>query len=345
MLPCIFPAFPDFSEFDIYASMVPAKEVGGDFYDFFMLDDKRLVLVIADVSGKGVPAALFMVITKTLIKNQALAGNYAGDIFTAVNSRLCENNEANMFVTAWMGIYDITSGKLTYVNAGHNHPLLRHKNGQYEPLKARAGFVLGGMKGIKYRSSEIYLGEGDSLFLYTDGVTEATDSAMQLYGEARLQTILNSTDDIPPSAVLSAVTDDIQHFVKKAPQFDDITMLAIKIFKCEKPSLTVKASIDSTDAVMEFIDCILERNGCPDNAKKQFHIVIDEIFSNISNYSKSESVTLTCLADNQGAKITFSDSGVPYNPLEFDDPDFYNKKTHGHSFLRLHRSQECTDDL
>lgn len=321
MLPCIFPPFPEIPEFDIYATMEPAKEVGGDFYDFFLLDDRQLAFVVADVSGKGIPAALFMVITKTLIKNQAQAGSSAKDIFTIVNSQLCENNEANMFVTAWMGIYDIDSGKLTYVNAGHNPPLLRNKNGKYEYLKSKTDFVLGGMKGIKYRQNEIYLSQGDSIFLYTDGVTEATDSAMELYGEARLQNTLNAEGYMPPLETIKAVADDINLFVGEAPQFDDITMLAIKITEHMEASITVQVSIDNLEKVFAFVDPLLDQSGCPKKIKAQFHIVIDELFSNISYYSESKSVSISCAADSQGAEITFTDRGVPYNPFESEDPD------------------------
>jgi sigma-B regulation protein RsbU (phosphoserine phosphatase) len=190
-----FPAFPEREEFDIYATMQPAKEVGGDFYDFFLIDSDHLALVIADVSGKGVPAALFMVIAKTLIKNQTLAGMEPADVFTAVNTQLCENNDAGMFVTGWMGILEISTGRFTYANAGHNPPLIRKKDGEYEYLKARAGLVLAGMEGIRYRQYEIMLEPGDGLYLYTDGVTEATNEENTLYGEDRLRDILNRHKD------------------------------------------------------------------------------------------------------------------------------------------------------
>lgn len=227
MLPCIFPAFPEREEFDIYATMQPAKEVGGDFYDFFLIDSDHLALVIADVSGKGVPAALFMVIAKTLIKNQTLAGMEPADVFTAVNTQLCENNDAGMFVTGWMGILEISTGRFTYANAGHNPPLIRKKDGEYEYLKARAGLVLAGMEGIRYRQYEIMLEPGDGLYLYTDGVTEATNEENTLYGEDRLRDILNRHKDDTPQMLLQVVKEDIDAFVKDAPQFDDITMLAL----------------------------------------------------------------------------------------------------------------------
>lgn len=227
MLPCIFPAFPERPEFDIYATMVPAKEVGGDFYDFFLVDDNHLAVVIADVSGKGVPAALFMVITKTLIKDNMQAGSDPAQVFTKVNQQLCEANDEGMFVTAWMGILEISSGHMFFVNAGHNPPLLRQGGGEWEYLKQRPGFVLAGMEDIRYKSGEFQLNSGDALYLYTDGVTEATDSAEMLYGDARLKKILDAASYDTPEQLLVSVKNDVDAFVGDAPQFDDITMMVL----------------------------------------------------------------------------------------------------------------------
>lgn len=229
MLPSIFPPFPNRSEFNIYASMEPAKEVGGDFYDFFMVDDDRLAVVMADVSGKGVPAALFMVIAKTLIKNYTQEGNSPSDVFTSVNAQLCENNDAGMFVTAWMGILEISTGKFTYVNAGHNPPLLKKADGSFEYLKGRSGFILAGMEETQYRQSELFLEKGDMLYLYTDGVTEATSTDEELYGEQRLQNILDRNANCSLDVLLREVKNDIDLFVNGAEQFDDITMLILRI--------------------------------------------------------------------------------------------------------------------
>ena len=228
MLPSIFPPFPDRSEFGIFASMRPAKEVGGDFYDFFLTDEDHLCIVIADVSGKGVPAALFMVIAKTLIKNHAQNGESPAEIFSAVNNQLCENNKEGMFVTAWLGILELSTGKLAYVNAGHNPPLRKTADGGYGYFKCRPGFVLAGLEGIAYQQYEAYLDRGDLLYLYTDGVTEATDSAEALYGEERLQSTLNANGDLPPEQLIAAVQKDISDFVGQADQSDDITMLCLK---------------------------------------------------------------------------------------------------------------------
>ena len=229
MLPCIFPAFPDRVEFDIYASMLPAKEVGGDFYDFFLINDTNLAVVIADVSGKGVPAALFMVIAKTLIKNNAQYGKSPKEIFETVNNQLCEGNEANMFVTAFMGILEISTGKFTYVNAGHNPPVIKKAEDNYEWLITKPGFVLAGMEDMRYRQDEIVLEQGDTLYMYTDGVTEATNAENELFTDPRLLAVLNKHKDDNLSELLHCVKNEIDLFVKDAPQFDDITMLALKI--------------------------------------------------------------------------------------------------------------------
>ena len=217
MLPCIFPAFPDRDEFDIYATMLPAKEVGGDFYDFFLVDQDHLAVVMADVSGKGVPAALFMVIAKTLIKNRTQLGHTPAEVFTAVNNQLCENNEAGLFVTAWMGILDINTGEFAFANAGHNPPLLKRASGEYEYLRTRPGFVLAGMEGVRYRQGSMILEPGDMLYLYTDGVTEATNSENELYGEGRLLAVANRCKDCDPQALLPAVKADIDQFVGRPP--------------------------------------------------------------------------------------------------------------------------------
>lgn len=227
MLPSIFPAFPEKSEFDIYATMLPAKEVGGDFYDFFLIDDDRLVFLIADVSGKGVPAALFMVIAKTLIKDRAEMGGRADEVMANVNNQLCQSNDEGLFVTAWLGILELSTGKLEFVNAGHNPPLLKRNGGEYEYLRNKSGFVLAGLEGTKYRLNTTILNNGDSLFLYTDGVTEATDESNNLYGEDRLKSVVNRNLDKSSEDLIREVKKDVDGFVDKAPQFDDMTMVAL----------------------------------------------------------------------------------------------------------------------
>ena len=227
MLPCIFPAFPERREFDIYAAMDPAKEVGGDFYDFFMVDQTHLAVVMADVSGKGVPAALFMVIGKTLIKDHTLPGRDLGEVFSEVNRLLCEANSEGLFITAFEGVLDLKTGELCYVNAGHEMPFVGRAGG-FEAQKIRPGFVLAGMEGVRYRAGSLTLQPGDKLFQYTDGVTEATDAGNNLYGMERLSEALNAHASESPQQICAAVRADIDAFVKDAPQFDDITMLCLE---------------------------------------------------------------------------------------------------------------------
>ena len=231
MLPCIFPAFPEHDEFEIYATMTPAKEVGGDFYDYYMIGDRKLAVVAADVSGKGVPAALFMVIAKVLLKNHVQMGLEPFEVFERVNNLLCEGNDADLFVTAWLGILDLESGTMTYVNAGHNPPLLKKADGTFEYLRCKPALVLAGMEMTKYTQHEIKVAPGDRLFLYTDGVTEATDASNQLYGEDRLQNYLNVHPTYSVTEMLHGLKEDIDAFVGETPQFDDITMLLLDVKK------------------------------------------------------------------------------------------------------------------
>ena len=226
-LPSVFPPYPGRREFDIHAAMFTAREVGGDFYDFYFVDEDTLAFLIADVSGKGIPAAMFMMQSKTLLKSCAESGMSVEQVFTAANEKLCEGNDAGMFVTAWMGLLNVRTGQLSFANAGHNPPLLKRADGSYEYLKTKGGFVLAGMEGIRYRRNELQLNPGDTLFLYTDGVTEATDAGENLYGEERLLSLLRSQHSASAKAVCEAVKADVDAFAGEAEQFDDITMLCL----------------------------------------------------------------------------------------------------------------------
>ncbi len=227
MMPSIFPIFTERTDIDINAIIDPAREVGGDFYDFFFIDDNNMAIVVADVSGKGVPAALFMVIAKTLIKNQAQLGiNSAEDILRNVNNQLCDSNELAMFVTVYLAIIDLSTGKGVVSNAGHEHPMLRHKGGEFDYVKYEHSTVVGVIPGMEYPQHEITLEKGDTLFLYTDGVLEATDSKDQAFGEDRLKEVLNRDPEASLEDLLDTVKEEIDSFVGDAPQFDDITMLA-----------------------------------------------------------------------------------------------------------------------
>lgn len=307
-------------EFTLCAKMLPAKEMGGDFYDFFMIDEDNLAFLVADVSGKGVPAALFMVVAKTLLKNRTRNAGSAAQAFMDANEGLCQDNYNDMFVTAWMGVLTISTGRLSFVNAGHTRPLIR-KGGCYSYLTERSGFVLAGMEGMPYTQQELYLEQGDALFLYTDGVTEANDAEKQLYGEERLARVLNRHPDLPPQEALSAVWEDVMRYQGEAEQFDDITMLAFCYHGNGFCTKTGKPDMTDIQEWSRFVDEILEEKKFPQKEAAKIRIAIDEIFSNICYYSKAKSVTIGCMADEEAATVYFEDDGIPYNPLERPDPD------------------------
>ena len=227
-LPRLFPAFPDRPEFDVYATMIPAKEVGGDFYDFFLVDEDHIALVMADVSGKGVPAALFMMVSRVLIKSRVQNGESPGEALANVNNQLCEGNEPGFFVTVWLGILEISTGKGIAANAGHEHPAICRRNGSYELSTYRHSPAVAAMENIRFREHEFELNPGDRLFVYTDGVTEATNQENELFGTARMLEALNSKADANPEETIENVMNGIRGFVADAEQFDDITMLSLK---------------------------------------------------------------------------------------------------------------------
>lgn len=324
MLPCIFPAFPERDEFDIYASMTPAKEVGGDFYDFFLVDDDHLAMVMADVSGKGVPAALFMVIAKTLLKNSAQAGISPKAVLEKVNNQLCETNEAEMFVTVWLGILEISSGKMVCANAGHEYPAIARKGGEFELIHDKHGFVLAGMAGARYREYELQLNEGDRLFVYTDGVAEATDAHNELFGTDRMLAVLNKTLNENSEKRLIIVKNEVDAFVGSAPQFDDITMLALEMKSVSgnnKKTLETDPRVDDVDKVTQFIEDYLNESEVPTKLVVQMNIAIDEIYSNIKRYSGATASEVECEVTERAVLLRFIDNGKAYDPTEQKEPD------------------------
>ena len=230
MLPSIFPAFPNRSDFDLYASMEPAKEVGGDFYDYVLIDDDHLALVIADVSGKGVPAALFMMSSKILISERASMGGKPAEILEFVNSQICGNNKSFMFVTVWLGILELSTGKLTAANAGHEFPMIC-RNGRYELIKDKHGRAIGIKSNGVYENYEIMLNKGDKIFVYTDGLAEAQNREEELFGTDRILEVLNINPDASPQKVIENMISGVDGFVKGAEQFDDLTMLCVEYKK------------------------------------------------------------------------------------------------------------------
>ncbi len=331
-LPRKFPPYPERTEFDLYASMVPAREVGGDFYDFFLIDENHLAILIADVSGKGIPAALFMMTGKTLIKNLAETGLPPEEVLSMANDHLCLNNDAGMFITAWLGIWEISTGKLSYTNAGHNYPIYKKANGQFEILKAKSGFVLAGMEGLKYKRNEMQTTPGDIIFLYTDGVTEAENVQKEFFGEERLLNVLNQHQNNSIQGILQNVSQSLEDFRQEADQFDDITMLGLQINNFNRAEegkmkrLALPAKVEELDNLLNFIRENMQKANCSDKVLFQLELVCEEVFVNIARYAyepqaKQALVWCDLAVDEQGVMIVFTDRGRQFNPLRRPDPN------------------------
>ena len=331
MLPSIFPPFPEHEEIDIYAKMIPAKEVGGDFYDMFLIDDNHLAIAMADVSGKGVPASLFMMISKILIKNISSIEKEVDNVFYRVNNMLCDGNKIGLFVTAWLGVLDLRNGQLEFVNAGHNPPLVySNKIGEFEYLKTKPNMVLAGLENIKYEKHKVQIEPGDKIFLYTDGVVEATNLKKELYGEQRLKDFLNRNLNLTTKDTVEKLKKDIDEFVGDPEQFDDITMLEF-IYKKSKNDKNVKeqkefkADVSELPKVQEFVEKELEENNCDMKTINQIILCVEEIFVNIANYAYKEKTGICRLAisfeEKDKFEMIFEDNGIPFNPLEKKDSD------------------------
>ncbi len=319
MLPGIFPAFPERGEFDIYASMTPAKEVGGDFYDFFFVDEDHLALVMADVSGKGIPAAMFMVIAKTLLKNAVRAGDAPARALENVNRQLCEKNDAEMFVTVWLGVLELSSGKMVCANAGHEYPVIRRKNGLFELLKDRHGLVLAAMEEARYREYEILLNPGDRIFVYTDGVPEAADLENNLFGTERMLQVLNEQPELSCRELLEHLKEGIDRFAGEAPQFDDITMLVLTMTEREEREFYPEP--ETIGPAEEFVEQFLLKAQISAKAVRKLNIAVDEIYSNLAYYSGAQRAVIMCSVKDGVITLIFRDNGKPYNPLEQAQPD------------------------
>lgn len=328
-LPIVENAFPTHKEFDIYALMNPAKEVGGDFYDFYLTDKEKLAILVADVSGKGVPAAMFMMRAKSTLKSLSSQNKHIGDVFEEGNASLCEGNNNLMFVTAWQGLIDLETGEYEFANAGHNPPLIKHKNGQFEFLKSKVSLVLAGMNGMKYKSQIGKLEPGDTIILYTDGVTEAMNRDRKLYGEDRLLTFANLCEFRNMKEFCSKLREDIASFAGTAEQFDDITILGFRYIGFKSYKFTTDCvKISDITEITENTEAFLDEIGTNLREKTQILVAIDEIYSNIANYSYGDGVgpaefTIEALRDADGIIMTFTDSGFPYNPLKREDPNIH----------------------
>ncbi len=328
-LPTELPAQDGFS---IFGRMDTAKEVGGDFYDYYRLGEHHIGFMIADVSGKGIPAAMFMMAAKTIIKLLAEMGIPVAEIFQKANDKLCSNNSEEMFVTAWMGILDLRNGQIEFVNAGHNPPVLKHRDGSTELFKSRPGLVLAGMPGFPYKSSTLQLQPGDIFMLYTDGITEDTNPQQELFGEERLLDIVrNAEENISMEALCGRVKKAADDFAGEAPQFDDMTMLSIRwegatdMEKCIA-EITLEATVDNIERVTDFVNAELKKLSCPAKAMLQLDIAVDELFGNIVRYAYRPevgpaTVRISVCEDPMAVNVVFIDQGRPYDPLKNEDPD------------------------
>ena len=333
MLPGTFPPFPDRCEVDLFASMNPAKEVGGDFYDFFLIDHDHLALTIADVSDKGVPASLFMVISKTLLQNHAQTGGSPKEIMTYVNNQLCQNNESFMFCTAWLGILDLTNGRLIASNAGHEYPAIRRADGQFELLRDVHDPPLGVRDGLRFREYEMTLNPGDCLFQYTDGVTEAVNQKQELFGDKRLVMTLNTEQDLTPKELIDEVHRAIRNFSKGVPQSDDITMLCVQFLGPDlsleekyRAFLNVPARRERMDEVNRFLEAHLEEVACPQDSAFLLMLAAEEIFVNIASYAYDGGegdarIEFSYDEKKDMTELVFSDSGIPFDPTSRPSPD------------------------
>ena len=341
MLPGAFPPFPGRTDFDIYASMTPAKEVGGDFYDFFLCDDDHLCIVMADVSGKGVPAALFMMMSKIMLQNYVMAGLPPKEVLGRVNEQICANNREQMFVTVWLGILELSSGRLAAVNAGHEYPIIGEPGRPFVILHDKHGFVVGGMEGMCYKEYELQLQPGTCLFLYTDGLPEATRADDEMFATGRVLEALNTVRDQSPQQIIERTRREVDLFVGDAPQFDDLTMLYLKYNgqtereemrdgMLDDKKLTVEAKIDNLTQVLSFVDAHLEELDCGMKTQMQIDVAVEEMFVNVASYAYASAgkaaagmvtVLLEDVTDPKALRIIMTDEGEPFDPTAREDPD------------------------
>jgi sigma-B regulation protein RsbU (phosphoserine phosphatase) len=330
MMPSTFPAFPDRTDFDLHASMTPAKEVGGDFYDFFLIDDHTLGFLIADVSGKGIPGALFMMAAKTEIENCLSTGVEPAEALARANKALCANNDAGMFVTVWAATLDYATGELTYVNAGHNFPLLRHgSGGEWEWLKKKCGLFLGTFDIAKYRQETLTLEPGDELLLYTDGVNEAFNVDEEEYGNDRLEAFLAAHNDLHAREMVRSLRADVASWAEGAEQSDDVTILALEYGVAPEVtgSITLPATLDQLGVVERMINEELEKRLCPVGVMRKIEVALEELFVNVCRYAYADQrepgevqVSYAYSTNPSAITIELRDQGTPFDPVKREDP-------------------------
>ena len=324
MVPKIFPAFPDRSEFDIFATLVPAKEVGGDLYDFFFIDDDHLCFAVGDVSGKGVPAALFMAVTKTLFRATAGNGGTPGEILARLNTEICRDNESCMFVTFFCGILNIRTGQVDYSNGGHNLPYYLHRGG-VSPLENFGGTSLGLVERSPYAWGRMLLRPGEALLLYTDGVTEAMDSGRTLYSDERLEQFLGASRSTVPRQLIGDLISDLRHFAGDAPQSDDITILALQYFGMQHLDITVHNKLSELASANQTLTEFGRQHGVPEDVLHDLNLAVGEILTNIISYGYpgggDHEITVRLGIESSEMRVAVEDDGEPFNPLEVAEAD------------------------
>lgn len=325
IVPKMFPPFPNRDEFDIHAILEPAKEVGGDLYDFFFLNEDKLCFVVGDVSGKGVPASLFMAVTKTLLKASSHEGIEPDQVLARVNNELCADNDSGMFVTAFLGIIHIPSGHVACSNAGHNLPFILRRDGSLEKLPRTPGMALGVMEDIAYGSHEFSIGPGDTILLYTDGITEAMNRQGEMFSDQRLESILSGCVESGASEITDRVKNTVFAFADGADQSDDITVLALKNVFLGKLRLTIKNRLEEITRLAEEIEQFAESRRLPGKLAFQLNLVVEEIVTNIIKYGYNDQgdheITVVLEAKGGAVLITVIDDGRQFNPLEAPEAD------------------------
>jgi len=329
MVPKIFPPFPDRSEFDIFATLVPAKEVGGDLYDFFFIDDDRLCFAVGDVSGKGVPASLFMAVTKTLFRATAGNSGTPGEVLARLNTEICRDNDSCMFVTFFFGILNIRSGQVDYSNGGHNLPYRLHRDG-VSPVENLGGRALGLMEQSPYSSGRMVLGPGEALLLYTDGVTEAMDSSEKLYSDQRLADFLVTNHNSSPRQIIGDLISDVRRFAGETPQSDDITVLALHYFGTTKKTtepveIKLRNQVSELDRLNQALTEFGRHHGLAPKVFHDLNLVLEEILTNIISYgytdNREHEISVNLSLEPGEVRVDVEDDGQPFNPLEAPEAD------------------------
>ena len=330
MVPATFPAFPDREEFDIYGLLKPAREIGGDFYDYFFVERDLLCICVGDVSGKGVPAALFMAVTKTMIKSTAVEDHSPASIMTRVNDEISQDNPNCMFVTLFLGILDTLTGEFRYTNAGHPYPLIKRADGAVDTLQKVHGPVVGAMDGMAYGEDLATMGRDDQLLVFTDGITEAMDISDRLFGEPRVVDLLEISTELNPDSLAHATLDTVEKFAGEAEQADDITILALLYrvepqAESERLKITIANRLTEIDRVNDTFNEFAESRDIPMPVSLKINMAFDELLTNVISYAyedgKEHRIDITASCDKGRLMIGVTDDGIPFNPFTREDPD------------------------